>query len=219
METSPQAVAKSWRLLLIEVAWAREYHVFYSISSSTARGAARNPILEKLLPSLLCIKAVTVLDEALRVKLVELRERPKARGFRSDLNGRIETALAAGALADVSVLHKVRESRNNVAHEFSERVDWDGLEAAIAGIHSALQQLGFVGDRPVLDVRAERVPKSALVDPRAILGFAYSVSVHAGTTVLADMKWSEEILGSETIETSSLARADHRIRDAVIEAE
>ena len=47
----------------------------------------------------------------------------------------------------------------------------------------------------MLDVKWERVPKTVLKDPKAALGFDYSIAVVEGDTVWAEMEWSEEILG------------------------
>ena len=138
------SVAKSWRRLLIDVAFGRNYPAYFSMSSATVRGAPRNPILDELLPSLLQIKAVAVLDKALRVKLDSDGTTPKAHGFRNDLNGRIETALAVGILKDVSLLHRVRGSRNDVAHEFDEKIDWKQLDRDISTIHLALHEMGLL---------------------------------------------------------------------------
>ena len=137
-----QSITRSWRRLLINVELGCEYPTFFAIGGAAAGGVSRNPILEELLPSLLQIKAVTVLDEAIRIRLTEASKRPTEHGFRNDLHGRIETALAAGILKDVALLHRARNSRNDVAHEFAEKLDWSSLEADIAAIHHALQKCG-----------------------------------------------------------------------------
>lgn len=191
---NPQSVTKSWRRLLIDAALGREYPLFFALGSAAAGGAPRNPILEELLPSLLQIKAVTVLDEALLVKLAEVGQKPKAYGFRDNLHGRIETALASGLLTGTGLLHRARNSRNDVAHEFAERLDWSHLEADIWAIHDALQQMGFVGQRPDLKVKGERVPKTAASNPDALFGFDYTVAVYEGDSVWAEIKWAAHIM-------------------------
>ncbi len=188
------AITRSWRQFLIDNALARQYPVFFDITSVTVRGVPRNPILEELLPSLLQIKAVTVLDEALRAKLKANGHKPSDLGFKNDLNGRLETALATGILNDVSLLHRARGSRNDVAHEFEEKVTWTQLDADVVAVNAALQQMGFVGDLPHLEVTADRNPKAVLTDPNAALGFDYVVAVRDSSTVLAEITWSEEIM-------------------------
>lgn len=195
MTANPASIAKSWRRLLIDLALCRDYPTFFSIASLTVRSAPRNPLLEEILPSLLQIKAVAVLDEALATKLDEKGEQPRAHGFRNDLNGRIETASKVKLIADATVLHRIRGLRNDVAHEFAEKVTWTQLEDDVAAIHSALQELSYVGARPTYQVTAERVPKSQLADPKAALGFDYVVTVQQNGQSVADIRWSEEILG------------------------
>lgn len=195
MRINPASIAKSWRRFLIDLALCREYPTFFSIASPTVRSAPRNPVLEEILPSLLHIKAVTVLDEGLATKLDEKGEQPRAHGFRNDLNGRLETASKVGLIADATVLHRIRGLRNDVAHEFAEKVTWTQLDADVTAIHSALQQLGYVGAQQTYHVTAERVPKSRLVDPKAVLGFDYTVAVQENGQSVANITWSEEILG------------------------
>lgn len=195
MTATQRSIANSWRKLLVDVAFMRDYPTFFMIASVNAGSAPRNPVMEQLLPSLLQIKAVTVLDAALQSKLDELEELPKARGFRNDLHGRIETAVAAGVLPDAARLHLARSSRNDVAHEFDETINWVRLEEDLSAIHAALQKLGYVDERPKLEVIAERNPKSLLVDPGAIFGFDYVVAVRAGTNSIAEITWSQEVLG------------------------
>lgn len=192
--TSQASIHMSWRQLLVDVAFMRDYPVFFSIASVNGGGAPRNPVMEQLLPSLLQIKAVAVLDAALRTKLEEMGELPKVRGFRNDLNGRIETALAAGVLPDAARLHLARSSRNDVAHEFDEKIGWEQLEEDVSAIHAALQHLGYVGDRPSMEVIAERVPKVQLANLNAIGGFDYRVAVRSGGDTVAEIAWSQEIL-------------------------
>ena len=193
--TRQGSINTSWRQLLVDVAFMRAYPVFFSIASVNGGGAPRNPVMEQLLPSLLQIKAVAVLDAALRTKLEEVGELPKVRGFRNDLNGRIETALAAGILPDATRLHLARSSRNDVAHEFDEKIDWERLEEDVSAIHAALQYLGYVGDRPSMEVIAERSPKGQLTNLNAIGGFDYVVAVRSGDQTVAEIAWSAEILG------------------------
>jgi hypothetical protein len=57
-----------------------------------------------------------------------------------------------------------------------------------------LSQLGLVGPMREYKVTAERNPKPQLNDPNARIGFDYSVSVVADGKVVADIRWSEELL-------------------------
>jgi hypothetical protein len=61
-----QNVRQAWRVLLIESEFARNYRIAYQLDEGAA---ARNPVLEKILPSLLHVKMAAMLDEALGTHL------------------------------------------------------------------------------------------------------------------------------------------------------
>jgi hypothetical protein len=189
-----QGIDKSWRRFLIDVTFGRHYPAYYSMSALHVRGARRNPILDNLLPSLLYIKAVAILDAALLSKLDEHGVKPKQFGHRNDLYGRIETAAAAGVIANKGVLHGIRSLRNDVAHEFAEKTDWKTLDRDIKGINDALQEMGFAGALPSLNVRWQRSPKQELKDASAVLGFDYWIAVVEGDSVWAEVRYDEEFL-------------------------
>ena len=189
-----EAIKKSWRRFLIDVTYGRHYPAYYSMSALHFRGARRNPTLDDLLPSLLHIKAVAILDAALLSKLDEHCVKPKQFGYRNDLNGRIETAAAAGIITNKGVLHSIRSLRNDVAHEFSEKVDWKTLDGDLNGINDALQEMGFVGALPSLNVKWQRSPKEELKDASAMLGFDYWIAVVEGENVWAELRYDEELL-------------------------
>lgn len=181
--------------MLVEIAMAREYTTFYWLMSPAIRGLPKNPLLERILPSLLQIKAATVLDEVLEAVLEQRSASPKDYGFRNDLNGRICTAAAIGIITSEAQLHAVRNRRNNVAHEFEQSVGWEDLEVDVVEIQRCLESLGVVGPRPLLTVTGERVPKQLLRDPKAVLGFDYRVIVKDAGAVVAELVFEEEILG------------------------
>lgn len=187
-------VNSSWRRFLIDVAFAKNYQSYFAMTSMTVRGAPQNPVLDELLPSLLHIKVVSILDAALISKLDERGVKPKHFQKRNDLSGRIDTAVAAGLIADAQPLHEIRESRNNLAHEFNQRIGWSDLDRDVVAIHSALREMDFVEPLPSLQVNCERVPKAHLTDPLAEIGFDYRIFVARGDEVWAQITWSEELL-------------------------
>lgn len=188
---STESLSRSWRSFLIDTAFARDYPTFFAIAGLSAV-VPRNPILEGLLPGLLQIKAVAILDETLRTRLAKTGQSPREHGFRDDLHGRIETALAVGILSDVGLLHRARGSRNDVAHGFDEKLDWARLEADVEAINEALQTMGVVGPRPVLVVRGERARKPAS-NPDVLFSLGYTVAVYEADAVMAEIKWSTDI--------------------------
>jgi hypothetical protein len=192
-------VAEAWRRFLIDRAFAQNYRTYFWTTSLTVRMPPANPVFDRLLPSLLHVKALTVLDAALKEELAARGVSPNSYGYKEDLNGRINTAGDLGIFPDSSLLHEARRTRNDVAHEFEPSVSWAELEDTVQAIQQGLSELRLVGPLPKYEVNAERKPKPELNHPTARIGFDYCVSVTADGRVAADIKWSEEILppGSE----------------------
>jgi len=188
-------VAKRWRGFLVHVALARTYPVFYRLTQMHVRQPPRHPLLDRQLPSLLHVKALALLDEALDEALTKASVMPSTFGLRADLNGRIDTARRAGLLAPATAkrLHEARTRRNELAHEFDAMVDWDTMDADLIGIHASLVELGLSGPMPKLDVAWSRTPKGALKNPTALLGFYYRIVVTDGSAEVAEIVWDEEI--------------------------
>ena len=155
-------VAKRWRGFLVHVALARTYPVFYRLTQMHVRQPPRHPLLDRQLPSLLHVKALALLDEALDEALTKASVMPSTFGLRADLNGRIDTARRAGLLAPATAkrLHEARTRRNELAHEFDAMVDWDTMDADLIGIHASLVELGLSGPMPKLDVAWSRTPNT-----------------------------------------------------------
>jgi hypothetical protein len=187
-------VAEAWRRFLIDRAFAQNYRTYFWTTSFTVRMPPANPVFDRLLPSLLHVKALTVLDAALKEGLAAQDASPKSHGYKDDLNGRINTAGDLGIFPESNLLHEARRTRNDVAHEFEPSVSWTELEDTVQAIQQGLSQLGLVGPMPKYEVNAERKPKPELNDPKARIGIDYCVSVVADGKVEAHIKWSEEIL-------------------------
>ena len=188
------SVAESWRRFLIDRAFAQNYRTYFGITSFTVRLPPANPVFDRLLPSLLHVKALTVLDAALKEGLETRGASPKSYGYKEDLNGRINTAGDLGIFPDSKLLHEARRTRNDVAHEFGPSVTWAELEDTVQAIQEALSLLGLVGPMLKFEVNAERKLKPELNDPNARIGFDYCVSVVADGKVAAEITWLEEIL-------------------------
>ena len=147
-------ILNAWHRLLQELQLARNYHKPYLLSGFG--GTFRNPLLDYLLPSLLYVKLVAILDEALvfYIKHADLTM-PKKK-YENSLYGRIEFLNDQGLIANYVSLHEIRGLRNSLAHEFSETTDWAKLDTDLNTTENELQKLGFVGDRPQYEFFGER---------------------------------------------------------------
>lgn len=188
------SIAESWRRFLIDRAFAQNYRTYFWTTSFTVRMPPANPVFDRLLPSLLHVKALTVLDAALKEALATRGVSPKSSGYNDDLNGRINTAGDLGIFPDSKLLHEARRTRNDLAHGFEPSVSWAELDDTVQAIQQGLSLLGLVGPMPKFEVNAERMPKPELTDPNACIGFDYCVAVIGDGKVAADIRWSEEIL-------------------------
>jgi hypothetical protein len=145
----------SWYALLQEVELARNYPVPYQLTSPF--GAGRNVILEAILPSLLFMKATDLLDEALKLYMQE-RGLALLSSHRDTLAGRIAFLHDQGLLSDRAALLRLKDRRNELAHESVHKPSWAELDVATLQIHKELRHLGFAGDRPHYQFYAEKSP-------------------------------------------------------------
>jgi len=186
-----KSIYGSWRRFLIEVELARNYPMPFALNAAGA--AFRNPILEQLLPSLLHIKAVAILDAALK-EVLATRNLSVPRTYGGGLKARIEFLNERGLLHDVTLLHRIRELRNDVAHEFDERVTWTVLNGDLATIHAVLQSFGLVGPRPHFEAFAERSGACESTEPDVLFAFDHTFGVREGTKIVAQITWTENVM-------------------------
>jgi hypothetical protein len=155
-----------------------------------------NPVLERLLPSLLQIKAVTVLDAALKDAL-EKKCLSVPRQLGTGLKARITFLAQLGHLPSADRLQRIRESRNDVAHEFEEHISWKELADDVDAIQQVLTDMGYAPTRPELKVVAERSAARSDATVGVAFAFDYTVSVKEGDRVLAEIRWTKRILNDD----------------------
>ena len=145
----------SWHALLQEVELARNYPVPHQLTP--LGGAGRNVIIEAILPSLLYIKATDLLDVALKLHMQQ-RGLSLDQSYRDSLAGRIAFLADQSLLSDRGALTRLKDRRNELAHESVHKPSWAELDAATLLIHKELRHLGFAGDRPHYQFYAEKSP-------------------------------------------------------------
>lgn len=191
---STPSFPSTWRQFLIELEFARNYPIAYQLEHGTA---VRNPVLESILPSLLHIKMAALLDEALDSHLNSTGTAlPK--GYRSNLDGRISFCSDSGLVPDGPGLHGIRQMRNALAHEASSSVSWSQLDQDLVVVHSALQHLGVVGQRPRFEMNAERSGAQESQEPGFLFHFDYAVTLLENGKTAAKFTWRESVHNDET---------------------
>jgi len=185
-------VPRIWREFLIDAMFAENYELGYYLDPP--QPTLKNPVVERLLPSLLLVKAVAILDHALRCWCDEKGHIIPKKPYGTDLKGRIDYLVDNGHLTDRSSLHSIRGTRNVLAHEPAGAVDWKQLGSDVLAIHGVLKELGLVGNFPKWEIGSER---SAAEDPKvpdALISFDYLIRIREGMKPVADITWSKHVM-------------------------
>ena len=146
---------RAWRTYLLEWRMARNYHFPYLLNNSPE---IPNPLIDKILPSLLFMRVTSIFDEGLELYIKTESITMPRKKYRKDLNGRISVLSDLGVLENSNTLHNIRDRRNVVAHEKNSNVGWNQLSQDISEIEKTLQILNLIGERPHLECYGERSP-------------------------------------------------------------
>ena len=191
---SLQDVPDAWRLFLIDLMFARNYTSGYLDYPGPV---AKNPIVERLLPSLLHVKAVSILDHAMLAWIDARGIVVPKKPYGTDLKGRIDYLADNAHLADRTRLHSIRTTRNDLAHEPGGAVDWAELDRDVGAIHSALSELKIVKEMPKWEIFSERSGAEEGEIPKAICTFRYRIGIKQGETLVAEIKWSQHVMADD----------------------
>lgn len=180
-----------WRQFLIDRAFARNYTLGYLDHPGLP---ARNPVLERLLPSLLHVKAVAILDHAFRSWIDERGLTVPRKPYGNDLRGRIDFLADNSFLRDRESLHSIRDTRNDIAHKPAEEISWERLEQDVLVIAAALRELGLVGEMPKWEVFSERSSAREGEIPNALVSFHYRIGIKAADALVAEITWRTHVM-------------------------
>ena len=143
---------KAWYRLRIEAKAAENYPLSYSLYINQTH---RDKLLEQLLPSLLYIKAVSILDDSLGIWLSDNNIK-LSKPYFDNLNGRISYLDDNNIIKNASELHRIRKNRNLLAHEPETNCEWNKLNEDINHIEDCLVSLGLARVTGKLEYFAER---------------------------------------------------------------
>ena len=182
----PENVAAMWRVFRLELELARNYPRSYLLYMGRTH---RDPVLEKLLPSLLGIRAAAILEDGLSRAMVQggLTIPPR---YRDDLFGRISVLQESGALANGAELHLIRERRNRVSHEAGVSLDWDSLGRDVEEIQKALERLGIVPSATRLEYHAERSAMKESTEPGIAFTQDFRVWITENDRIAIEYNWT-----------------------------
>jgi hypothetical protein len=184
-------VSLVWRAFLIDAMFAQNYELGHIDSPGPT---VKNPVVERLLPSLLHVKAVAILDHATKNwcnnKKLIIPKKP----YGTNLNGRIDYLVDNGFLPDRSSLHAIRGTRNVLAHEPAGSVDWRQLDSDVKSIHGVLQKLDLVDEFPKWHISSERSAAGRPRIPDAMCTLDYRITIKDGERTVADITWCEHMM-------------------------
>lgn len=180
---------QAWNRFLQEVELARNYHMPYTLNGFG--GTFRNPLLDYLLPSLLYVKMVAILDEALSFYMSN-RSLKLPKKYKKSLHGRIEYLNDQSLISNYTSLHDVRDLRNLLAHEGSETTTWDNLNGDLDTVENELQHLGFVGDRPSYEYFGERSAMRECDEPGVAFAQDFRFGIKCNDRVTMDFSFTRK---------------------------
>lgn len=183
-------IQESWNGFLQEVELAKHYHRPYLLYGFG--GTFRNPLLDHLLPSLLYVKMVTILDEAL-VFYISHRGLTVPNGYKKSLHGRIEYLNDQSLIENCVTLRGIRHLRNRLAHEVSVTTTWEKLSADLDTVENELQHLGFVGDRPDYEFFCERSKMHGCNEPGIAFAQDFRFGIKCNDRVTMEIAFTRKI--------------------------
>jgi hypothetical protein len=178
----------AWTRLLMEAELAKNHHMA-NIVGGFGTVMTPNPIVEKLLPSLLFIQVGSFLDESFE-GYIDNNSLPFGRPYRSDFNGRICFLNDRGLLADGVRVHALRNKRNGLAHDPAQSCTWDELENGIQTTDQELQHLQLAGPRPKYEFFGERRPGQP--PPGYVLRLDYRYGLKQDGIVVVEIAWHRD---------------------------
>lgn len=183
----------SWHRLLQEIELARNYHMPSMLDMFGA--TFRNPVLDYLVPSLLYLKLVAILDEALSF-YIEQKNFGVPKNYKNTLHGRIEFLNEQGEIKNYCTLRKIKDLRNLLAHVPAETTDWAMLDADLSTIENELQELGCVGERPNYEFFAQRSAMRAGDEPGVDHAQDYQFGIKCDGRITMEVSFTRKILSN-----------------------
>lgn len=187
MAISVEDIRKSWERLHQEALLATNYHMVPR-RTEIQSNQIPNPVLDRLLPSVLFLRIVAIFDEALEF-YIDDRNIQWPSNKKRDLYNRIIVLGDSGILKDRNECHRIRERRNELAHEAGKFVQLNELYSCLDVVELELKNLGLVGERPKYAWFATVTP---FTDPSGerLVTYSYGLKAISGLTVM-DVTWTE----------------------------
>ena len=174
---------------------AKNYHLPYLLKSTGS--VCRNPILEKILPSLLYLRMVSLFDEGLLryIKNNEL-SMPKEK-YKNNLNGHIEFLNDNGLIKNTKKCHQIRKRRNDIAHESNTGISWTDLDNDFRIFESELKNLDLIGERPSYEIYAEQSAVRGSTEKNVLTEQDFCFGLKEGDKKRIEISYTEKLMRDE----------------------
>lgn len=143
--------------------------------------------LQPFVASLFFIRMVSLLEFGLE-RYIERESLAVPKEYRGRLIDKIDLLAAYGKLLASGELHRIRERRNQVAHELHVKTDWNEMETDLRLVHSELEHLGLVGPMPVFEFFAKREVEFP-EDPDVVMIHRFNCGVKERDSNVLVMAW------------------------------
>lgn len=187
-ETEKWSPKEAWRRFRLEAEAAKNYPLSYAMYIGQTH---RDVFLEQVLPTLLYVKAVAILDDALALWLADNGHR-LAKPYRDDLNGRLQYLADKALLDGVDRMQDIRRKRNEFAHEPGASCVWSDLERDVALIETCLVSLGLTRDTPKLEYFSERSAMEGSTEPGIKFSRRFSYGVKENGKIALEVTWVQK---------------------------
>lgn len=193
-------VYKSWLRHLVDIKLAKSRHM---IAAAEHAAVGWDYVGVTLLPSLLYVRTVSILDEALET-YIDDKALTLPKKFRHTLGGRINVLADLGLIANPQDLRDIKDRRNAIAHDSNKSGSYGDLSQVVDTVERTLQSLNFVGARPRTEVYLRRVRREPPI-PGADLthDYTHGVKISGITALTIDGELISEITISDLPWTKS----------------
>lgn len=179
--------SESWHLFLIERTFLESCAVD-PMRGLSSRCTAPQQQLQPFIASSFYIRMVSLLDDGLQ-QHIDCASVPLPKGYRGHLAEKINLLDTQGVLLNATELHRIRDRRNEVAHEADAKADWEEVACDLGVIHGELEHLGLVGPMPRYELFGGRIPEES-DDPDVAFVHRFTCGVKEGDTEVLRLSWS-----------------------------
>jgi len=150
-----------------------------------------NPMLEKIIPSLMFVKALSILDDAFNF-LLKRKEFAPTKHLAS-LKAKIDYFDKIDLLHDSKLLHKFRIKRNEIAHGSNHSATWEEMWDCLNGIEIELRNLKFWKERPKFEIFCQSPAMRKSSNPKMIGERDYEFGLTENNKRVFEVKWTEQV--------------------------